>query len=308
MEKFTKFLKAKGFSIIRKLRGDASTREFFRVKKGKDTFVVMKFEGEGISKQIEVFRSLSPLLPLSRIIEVFYPINSLLMEDAGDLSLEKFVKRGGEWEPIYRELMGIILTLQKYSFSILPKSNPVNERKLDRERLGWELDFTYENFIIPYGLEIVKKEWRKKIEEVLDFIEYKLKPCHRDFHSRNIFIKGKRIMILDYQDSMMGPVPYDYASLLRDNYVYLNYRKRTALEDRLWSFMEKAQYTVVSFQRHLKALGTFGFQTKERGNKYFEKYIPTTLAYIKEEIKELPYILKNLSLFIERKIIHRIDF
>jgi len=308
MEKFTKFLKAKGFSILGKLKGDASTREFIRVKKGRETFVVMRFEEEDISKQIKVFRSLSSLLPLSRIIEVFYPINSLLMEDAGDLSLEEFVKRGEDWEPIYRGLMGMILTLQKYSPSILPEGHPVKERKLDRERLGWELDFTYDNFIIPYGLEIVKKEWRKTAEKILDFIEYKLKPCHRDFHSRNIFIKGKRIMILDYQDSMMGPVSYDYASLLRDNYIYLNYRKRTALEDRLWSFMEKAQYTAVSFQRHLKALGTFGFQTKERGNKYFEKYIPTTLAYMKEEIKEMPYILKDLSLFIERKIIHRINF
>ena len=45
--------------------------------------------------------------------------------------------------------------------------------------------------------------------------------CHRDYHSRNLMLRGDRLFIIDFQDARLGPDTYDLASLLRDSYVDL---------------------------------------------------------------------------------------
>ena len=48
---------------------------------------------------------------------------------------------------------------------------------------------------------------------------------HRDFHSRNIMVKGakkSRYFIIDFQDARLGPLHYDLVSLLRDSYYPLS--------------------------------------------------------------------------------------
>ncbi len=290
MEELTRFLKKKGFTLIEPLKGDASTRSFYRVRKKRETFVLMKFNDEGIEEQIKVYRLLGAILPLARIVEVFYPINSLLMEDAGDQSLENFVREGGNWRPIYERLLEIIEDLQKYTPALLKMSHPVATRKLNKKRFKRELEFTYTNFILPYEISIEKEKWNQAVEKLLNLIEYKYVVTHRDFHSRNIFIKNGKIIILDYQDTMLAPVPYDYASLLRDNYVLLPERERKKLEEIAIKKTSPFQYEVISLQRHLKALGTFGYQIHRKGNKYFADYIPITREYLKGEIKKLSFI------------------
>lgn len=290
MEELTKFLERKGFEIQERLKGDASTREFYRLKRRGETFVLMKFNGEGIEEQIRVHRILGSILPLSRIIDVFYPVNSLLMEDAGDLSLEKFVKQGKEWLRVYKELLELIDILQRYTPELLKDEHPILRRKLNRERFRKELEFTYTHFIIPSGIPIDKKSWDDAVESLLDFISYRFVVAHRDFHCRNIFIKKGEIVILDYQDSMLAPGPYDYVSLLRDNYIVFPERERKKLEEKVFEKFEKKQYEAVSLQRHLKALGTFGYQIYQRGNRHFSDYIPLTREYLNSEIRKFSFI------------------
>lgn len=290
MEELTKFLERKGFKILENLKGDASTREFYRLKRKGETFVLMKFNDRGIEEQIRVHRILGSILPLSRIIDVFYSVNSLLMEDAGDLSLENFVKQGKKWLQIYKELLELIEVLQRYTPNLLKEEHPILRRKLDRERFKKELEFTYTHFILPSGISINKKNWDNAVERLLDFISYRFVVAHRDFHSRNIFIKNGKIIILDYQDSMLAPRPYDYVSLLRDNYIMFPERERKKLEEKAFEEFGQEQYEAVSLQRHLKALGTFGYQIYQRGNRYFSDYIPLTLQYLEGEIRKFSFI------------------
>ena len=298
MGEFIRFLENRGFSSVEKLRGDASEREFYRLRKGSENFVLMKFSGQGLELQLRVHRFLSAILPLPRIYDVFPSWRAILMEDAGDLSLEEFVKKGGKWKPIYHQLLSLVKVLQTYGSGLLPSGHPVKTRALDRERFSKELNFTYQHFI-KENSSVPETLWKEAFSELVSEIDYsRMVPNHRDLHSRNVFLKDGKILILDYQDCMMGPGPYDYASLLRDNYIYFSAAERRDFERELIS----ENYILVSLQRHLKALGTFAYQIK-KGKRYFSRYIPITLKYLREEIQGRALGLGSL---IEREIFHRV--
>ena len=124
--------------------------------------------------------------------------------------------------------------------------------------------------------------------------------CHRDYHSRNLMVHNGRLYIIDFQDARMGPDTYDLASLLRDSYVdlsedrvdelirgFLTLRGRRADQPRrLREF--RRRFDLMSVQRNLKALGTFGHQTTARSNPVYIQYIPRTLSYVRTNLERYP--------------------
>ena len=119
---------------------------------------------------------------------------------------------------------------------------------------------------------------------------------HRDFHSRNLMSKGGQLYWIDFQDARMGPATYDLASLLRDSYVDLpeelvdelaeEFRQRAVPGESRDTFHRRLE--LMSIQRNLKALGTFGYQTTARSNPVYMQYIPRTLRYAKRTMERLP--------------------
>jgi aminoglycoside/choline kinase family phosphotransferase len=109
------------------------------------------------------------------------------------------------------------------------------------------------------------------------------------------------LLIIDFQDARMGPATYDLASLLRDSYVDLTPEQVDELVAFYLALMagpagvpaaESAEFRrrldLMSLQRNLKALGTFGFQTSERGNPVYIQYIPRTLSYVRANLARYP--------------------
>ena len=118
---------------------------------------------------------------------------------------------------------------------------------------------------------------------------------HRDFQSQNIMITDSTPRLIDYQGARQGPPAYDLASLLWDPY----YRVEDAMRRRLLSYytgeMKKRDHAfdeevfVMSLlpcrlQRHMQALGAYAFLSEVKGKKFFLKYIPSGLLFLKEEI------------------------
>jgi aminoglycoside/choline kinase family phosphotransferase len=110
--------------------------------------------------------------------------------------------------------------------------------------------------------------------------------CHRDFHSRNLMSHADKLYWIDFQDSRLGPATYDLASLLRDSYVDL---EEEFVADRAEEFRQRAlpgepretfarRFELVSVQRNLKALGTFGYMATVRQNPIYLQYVPRTLV------------------------------
>ena len=102
---------------------------------------------------------------------------------------------------------------------------------------------------------------------------------------------GDALYVIDFQDARLGPDTYDLASLLRDSYVDITDRERDAL---ITYFMQlsgvgdagefRRRFDLMSVQRNLKALGTFGFQASARGNPGYVQYMPRTLRAVRDNL------------------------
>ncbi len=111
--------------------------------------------------------------------------------------------------------------------------------------------------------------------------------CHRDFHAANLMIDNKnRLRIIDHQDARIGTASYDLVSLLLDRILeppqleWLDEKKRFFLAERECLGLEKItfedfdyEFDLMTVQRCLKALGTFSFQSVNRGKTHFIQYI-----------------------------------
>jgi hypothetical protein len=120
--------------------------------------------------------------------------------------------------------------------------------------------------------------------------------CHRDYHSRNLMLHQGALHWIDFQDARMGPATYDLASLLRDSYVDV---PEPLVADLAEEFRQKAlpgeprevflrRFGLMSVQRNLKALGTFGYMASVRGNPVYLPYIPRTLASARRNLARHP--------------------
>jgi hypothetical protein len=119
---------------------------------------------------------------------------------------------------------------------------------------------------------------------------------HRDFHSRNLMCHQGALYWIDFQDARMGPATYDLASLLRDSYVELGegfvadlaeeFRQRAVPGEGRDTFLRRLE--LMSVQRNLKALGTFGYMGSVRNSRVYLPYIPRTLDHLRRNLARYP--------------------
>jgi N-acetylmuramate 1-kinase len=123
---------------------------------------------------------------------------------------------------------------------------------------------------------------------------------HRDFHSRNLMPQPDgALAVIDFQDSVMGPVTYDLVSLLRDCYIRwqpqqvegwaLEYlailQGRGELADVSQSqFL--SWFDLMGLERHIKVLGTFArLYLRDRKPAYL-KDMPLVVRYVREILEK----------------------
>ncbi|HTG89188.1 MAG TPA: phosphotransferase, partial [Vicinamibacterales bacterium] len=145
--------------------------------------------------------------------------------------------------------------------------------------------------------EALRAEWTVIVDELAGETRVL---CHRDYHSRNLMYHGELLYIIDFQDARMGPDTYDLVSLLRDSYVDL---PDAWVDDLIRGYLKlggpakatpdafseyRRRFDLMSVQRNLKALGTFGHQTTARRNPVYIQYIPRTLSYVRTNLERYP--------------------
>ena len=319
------------------LSGDASTRRFVRLRlAGGGSTVAMVLDGPidpTAHPQIVVGAYLESLgSPIPHLLDSVPEAGLLFYEDVGDLLLQDLagsmglasgawghwdggahtppVDRGGDvaegarerLERHYEDAAAIILHLQDEGTRRLPPSHPSATSALDADRFLFELRFFREHYI--EGLRDLRFGPRESrvLDEFLDSLAREAAEppwvlCHRDFHSRNLLVQGRRLRLVDFQDARLGPAAYDLASLLRDSYVRLPGELRARL---LSSFVGQSavlsgdearfreRFDIVALQRNLKAIGTFAYQSRERGKHGYLTYIGPTWESAFDALERLP--------------------
>ncbi len=93
--------------------------------------------------------------------------------------------------------------------------------KFGRDLLFWELNHFTDYAIrdrVP-GMpspedEVLIEHYFNRLVDMLIAVPYIL--CHRDFQIDNLLVQDEAIKVIDFQDALMGPLPYDLACLLYD--------------------------------------------------------------------------------------------
>jgi len=171
----------------------------------------------------------------------------------------------------------------------------------DVAKLSWELGFFVEHFLVGHRRIRLGPSERVELESSFaslceEIASWPRVLCHRDYHSRNLMWHRDRLHWIDFQDARLGPAHYDLASLLRDSYVDL---EEDMVEDLLEEFRREAvpdesptefvrRFDLISVQRNLKALGTFGFMATVRGALLYLDFVPRTLERVRRNLTRHP--------------------
>jgi aminoglycoside/choline kinase family phosphotransferase len=311
------------------LQGDASTRQYYRLSMEYQegaleprTLILMQLEAPNVRGETDFIHILKFLQDLHLPVpELFYfdaERGLLLLQDCGDLTLEAHLHSATpealkSW---YLKAVHLLATMQTEATRAIGVDCPAYHLKFDVEKLMWEMDFMLEHFIEGTQQSNLKstarKELRKQLSDLCTLLAGQTPWfTHRDYHSRNLMVHNDELVLLDFQDARMGPSQYDLASLLRDSYLPLPDAVMWELVD---AFIQKKQelgnhpidrdefirvFDLMSIQRNLKAIGTFGYQKKIKNNDRYMRYIAPTLEYVRQaftrriELKPLHTILSE---------------
>lgn len=288
------------------LSGDASTRRYYRLTVPEGTRI-LALHLEPFDAEHLPFTVLRHLLagwgiPVPAILDQDGARGILVLEDLGDLTLQEALRgaSAAQRDEYYRTAVEQIVTLQREA-SRGPQRGPCFQVAFDIEKLAWELHYFLKHFLEGHRGADLSVEDRSVLSESFHRLSEEIASwprvlCHRDYHSRNLMVHGNRLLWIDFQDARMGPATYDLVSLLCDSYVDV---EEEFLEERAEQFRQKARpgehreifrrrFDLMSVQRNLKALGTFGYQASVKGNRVYLPYIPRTLASARRNLSRYP--------------------
>jgi hypothetical protein len=287
------------------LTGDASDRRYFRVLSKDAAPFVLSVYSAPFEYAALPFVNVHALfdampVPVPKILGHADDLGVLALEDLGDVTLQAHLGAGppDSHDTLYRQAIEFIATIQRRGRELADAKHLPYGVAFDVEKLTWEFDFFIKHFLEAYrGVRFApgeRDDLRGRCAEIVAELANEPRVlCHRDYHSRNLMLREDRLYVIDFQDARLGPDTYDLVSLLRDSYVDLSEETVDGFIDDYLACRGDAidraefrrRFDVMSVQRNLKALGTFGYQASGRGNPVYLQYIPRTLRYARETMR-----------------------
>ncbi len=310
---------------ISQLTPDASTREYFRIGWKGSTAIVCVYPESFIAVEqsyidvTNLFRKCG--LPVAEMLDHDEKLGIIVLEDLGDRILrdELSVADESEREQLIDRAIVLIPQIQAATQTAYDIGSIASKLKFDNEKLLWELNFFKTNYFTTYLKQPLSPEIDAAIEgefiELVRELETKAKVlCHRDFHAANLMIGPHNdLRIIDHQDARIGSAAYDLVSLLLDRVtepptaewiadkqlLFLSERERIGLEriDEA-DFIE--EFRLQTVQRCLKAVGTFSYQSVNRGKNYFVPFIKPMFQIVSKALDDLNRFPNLMSLIKEQ--------
>jgi len=305
------------------LAGDGSDRRFFRLPGEPSLVLLYHFQppAREVTENDSYFSIGAHLkargVPVPEIHVYCRQEGWMLLEDVGDLNLATVVSEArGEKEILawYHRALEILVHQQLQGRQGFNPAwcfdTPAVTRPFLLER---ECGYFVWAFLQGYlGLEVDEAELAPDFEHLVAGARVEEAPhfLHRDFQSKNLFVQGEKLRVLDFQGGRLGPLGYDLAALLIDPYVDLNPEMQGELvglyqelvQQRLPLDREKfrEQYEYLALCRNLQILGAFGFLTREKGKPQFAGYISPALAGLRRRLAARPGEFPRLTTLVEK--------
>ena len=305
---------------LKKISGDASFREFYRLKKNNKTFIIVLAKKEKY-KNLIVYSVVNKILNSNKIIAPKlisnrYKDNMIEISDLGDKSFFDFINTKKNKINDYKSLIKIIFKLQQIKlkknyklgkFKIkFPKYNLENLHKESDLFFDWYLKYSLKN----KNINKIKRLLRNELNVVYKKLNFRNDTfVHRDFHVSNIMINKKKLGLIDSQDAIIGNPLYDVASLIDDVRIKLPQDLQNKLFKFYWQGSKyknekeeklKNDFDILSVQRNLKILGIFVRLHKRDNKSNYLKFLPYTWSVIERRLKNP--IFKNLNLLMQKNL------
>ena len=301
---------------IKKILGDASFREFYKIEKNSKLTILVKANKDKFRNLI-IYAAINELLIKNKIkapklVQEYFEKNMMEIENLGSYSFLEYVKNKKNKLNDYKKLVELIIKLQKINFKkdIKFRNNKIRIKKHNLFELHKESDLFFDWYLKNNSKKKEFKKNKSKIKKELNDLYKKLyfqEMCfvHRDFHASNIMVKNKKFGLIDSQDALRGNLLYDVASLIDDVRIKLTTKMKSSLFSYYLSktlnikkntekLLAQNDFDILSVQRNLKILGIF-VRLYKRDHK---------LSYL----KHLPYIWEVLELRLKNPILTNLKY
>jgi hypothetical protein len=336
-----RFGSAASVTRVAPLAGDASTRRYARLWLAGPgvpaSAVAMILADRGIalsSEELAVFANAPTELPYLNVhrflagLGVAIPAlygdaaerGVLLLEDIGDCAL---------WDAVQQQSDARVLQLYRAAIDQLLLIQVAGTRRADAHCIAFQQAFDERLFLwefehfIEYGIE--RRLGTAIPAADLDVMRHHFGAIarrlgaeprylnHRDYHSWNLYVQDGAVRVIDFQDALLGPAPYDLATLLGDRdtpqvihpdleaQLLAYYRAR-------WAAMGAAPldpaafedvYFLCALQKALKVVGRFYFLDIEKKKPGYLRYVPSTVRQIRRILPRFAH-LEELAGILQR--------
>ena len=262
---------------IKKISGDASFREFYRLKKNNTTSIIVSAKKDKY-KNLIVYSAINNILNSNkihapRVISNHYKSNMIEITDLGDKSFYDFIISRKDKLNGYKSLIKLIFKLQKIKIKKVYKIGKIKVElsKYSLNHLHKESDLFF-RWYLKYSLKNkkmskIKKLFKAELNKVYKKLKFKNDTfVHRDFHASNIMMNKKKLGLIDSQDAIIGNPLYDVVSLIDDvriklpqdlqkNMFKFYYKNSKYKKEKMQKLIN--DFDILSVQRNLKILGIF---------------------------------------------------
>ena len=306
---------------LKKISGDASFREFYRLQKGKKTSVIVQARQEKF-KNLITYSVVNDILIKHKIyapklIQNYYEDNIIEITDLGKKSFYDLVIKKKNKLNNYKSLINLIIKLQNIKLKQTYRFGKfkVNFETYTLKNLHKESDIFFD-WYLKYSkysskkikIKKIKNILKKELNDIYKKIYFRNNVfVHRDFHASNIMVYKNNFGLIDSQDAILGNPLYDVASLIDDvriklssdiqekllNYYYRNSKLKKEKYENL-----KNDFEILSVQRNLKILGIFVRLFKRDGKSNYLKYLPRTWNLIEKRLKNP--VFRNFNLILKK--------
>jgi N-acetylmuramate 1-kinase len=324
------FLEGAGYGEARRMcmAGDASIRSYARLIRDDGVFILMNmpkrpdgpaiYDGKSYSAAVHLAEDVKPFVAIAnglRAQSLSAPAIHHADLDAGFLITEDFgtaaVIEGNPPAPIaerYEAATDMLAALHRES---LPDTLPLAPNvtytipPFDTDALLIEIGLMPQWYLPDRGSELnadLRAQFVTMWRELLDSKAAVARKTWvlRDFHSPNIIWLDaregiKRIGIIDFQDTVLGPGAYDLVSLLQDARIDVPERLELALFSRYIKARRAADenfdaagfaelYAIMSAQRNTRLLGTFARLNRRDGKPQYLRHQPRIWTYLNRSL------------------------
>ena len=213
---------------LRKLKGDASFRKFYR-KENKNFSSIIVFAKKEKLKNLIIYDAINKLLRKNKILapnlyKENYREGYIEIQDFGNETIFKILNNKKNNKTYYLKkiikILNQIQLIKDTKIKNFKKANyviPKYDSNILIKEANLFCDWYAKKKLSKKNIKIFARKFKKIVKTLTLNLQLKNNVfVHRDFHVSNLMLVGNKIGLIDSQDALIGNKAYDLSSLIDD--------------------------------------------------------------------------------------------